>query len=847
MTDARLGRELTDLRNELREARETLDAIRTGDVDALVLGSPGEERVFALAGADRPYRLLVDAMHEGAATVSAGGTVLYANAGLGELVGRTVDLVVGTPAMELAASGDRAVLAELLAVGVGEHAEGEVELVGPEGAAIGVLLSVVAFELDGTLLRSLVATDLTARRRAEQELRDSEYFFRESQRAANIGSYRFNFVEDRWVSSEVLDRIFGIDERYPRTVGGWADLIHPDDRAAVARYLRDEVIGRRQPFRRKYRIVRRNDGETRWVSGLGEVMLDPDGNVAGLTGTIMDVTERTIAESERKRLFAAIENSAEAVVITNLAAEIEYVDPAFERITGYSRDDVLGSNPRILQSGAHGPEFYAGMWEALTGGRSFTAPFTNRRKDGTLYQEESVISPILDESGSITSYVAVKRDVTRELEAEANQQRLARGRALIASTLAEVRAGPTPEATGEAICRHIVGMAGITTAAIYYFDVRGQAVPLAFVRADGKPVGRRPLPAHRSRTLPERSAEGPWVETWVHRPWHPLEKTFSELGVTALAIAPIRDAGQLFGFASISTDAQRGDVKLAQDLAALLEFAGFAGALVGSAVAGLTELRGARARIEQTIRYKAFRPVFQPIVEIRSGAHVGYEALTRFTDGRRPDLVFAEARTAGLEAELELATLAAAVGAAAALPRTAWLSLNVSPALAVADRRLGRLLRGAGRPIVLEITEHAPVEDYDALRAAVARIRPKVRIAVDDAGAGVANLNHIAELRPAFVKLDVSLIRGIDADRTRQALIVGLLRFADESGATAVAEGVESQEELAMLRELGVRLAQGYLLAHPAPVAEWVSPDAAEMGSCRHGPPRKTTGNAAKP
>ncbi len=300
---------------------------------------------------------------------------------------------------------------------------------------------------------------------------------------------------------------------------------------------------------------------------------------------------------------------------------------------------------------------------------------------------------------------------------------------------------------------------------------------------------------------------------------------FGELGVTALAIAPVRDAGRPIALIQITTDAEHGEVKLADDLAALLEFAGFAGALVGPAVADLTEASGARTRIEQTIRYKAFRPVFQPIVEIQTGAHVGYEALTRFTDNRGPDLVFAEARLAGLEAELELATLAVAIAAAAALPRTAWLSLNVSPALAVEGRRLGRVLRVADRPIVLEITEHLPVEDYDALRAAIARIRPKVRIAVDDAGAGVANLSHIAELRPSFVKLDVSLIRGIEADRTRQALIIGLLRFAAESGATAIAEGLETQEELAMLRELGLRLAQGFVLARPAPVEEWVTRD----------------------
>jgi diguanylate cyclase (GGDEF)-like protein len=195
----------------------------------------------------------------------------------------------------------------------------------------------------------------------------------------------------------------------------------------------------------------------------------------------------------------------------------------------------------------------------------------------------------------------------------------------------------------------------------------------------------------------------------------------------------------------------------------------------------------------------------------------------RFSSGTAPDLVFADARTAGLEAELELATLAASISAAAALPQGAWLSLNVSPNLVTADEGLGELLRRSNRPVVLEVTEHVAIPDYAALRAAIGRLRPEVRVAVDDAGSGVANFSHIVELRPAFVKLDVGLIRGVDTDLTRQALVVGLLRFASESASQTIAEGVETEGELATLRKLGVPLVQGYLVGRPAPVAEWVA------------------------
>ncbi len=235
----------------------------------------------------------------------------------------------------------------------------------------------------------------------------------------------------------------------------------------------------------------------------------------------------------------------------------------------------------------------------------------------------------------------------------------------------------------------------------------------------------------------------------------------------------------------------------------------------------LLEVSLVRSRISEVLREAAFHPVFQPVVDLVTGERVGYEALTRFTDGTAPDITFADARSAGLEAELELATLGAAIEAARTLPRDAWLSLNVSPALLAGSRRLARSLGEADRPVVLEVTEHVAVEDYATLRAAVKRLRPPVRVAVDDAGSGVANFGHIVELRPAFVKLDIGLVRGIDADLTRQALIVGLLHFASESASQTIAEGVETEAELATLRRLGVPFAQGYLLARPAPAETW--------------------------
>jgi EAL domain-containing protein (putative c-di-GMP-specific phosphodiesterase class I) len=209
-------------------------------------------------------------------------------------------------------------------------------------------------------------------------------------------------------------------------------------------------------------------------------------------------------------------------------------------------------------------------------------------------------------------------------------------------------------------------------------------------------------------------------------------------------------------------------------------------------------------------------------VDLASRDVVGYEALTRFDSGQRPDLCFADAWSVGLGPELELATLGAAVGAAKGLRSGVFLDLNASPRLLAHAGQLRDVLHAAGRPLVLEITEHETVEDYDRLRDAIRTLGRDVRVAVDDAGAGVANFGHIIDLRPDFVKLDISLVRRVNSNLGRQAMVVGMRHFSRTAGCRLIAEGVETPEEADTLTSLGVEFGQGYLFGRPEPIDAWV-------------------------
>jgi EAL domain-containing protein (putative c-di-GMP-specific phosphodiesterase class I)/DNA-binding NarL/FixJ family response regulator len=249
--------------------------------------------------------------------------------------------------------------------------------------------------------------------------------------------------------------------------------------------------------------------------------------------------------------------------------------------------------------------------------------------------------------------------------------------------------------------------------------------------------------------------------------------------------------------------------------------------------AELGERSQQEAQISAVLRARAITPYYQPVVDLRTDRVVGVEALARFPGEpvRPPNVWFAEAELVGLSVELQLLAIERSLPALADLPPEVFLAVNVTPEVVLdSGRRLLRMAESVLSRVVLELTEHVPVEDYDALTTAAAPLRQAgARLAVDDTGAGYAGLQHLIALEPEVVKLDLSLTRGIDRDPARRALASALVRFGRDTGANVVAEGVETQAELGALRDLGVPWAQGYLIARPQPLTE-------ALAACRRPP-----------
>lgn len=259
-----------------------------------------------------------------------------------------------------------------------------------------------------------------------------------------------------------------------------------------------------------------------------------------------------------------------------------------------------------------------------------------------------------------------------------------------------------------------------------------------------------------------------------------------------------------------------------RDLATMRTFAELAAFEIAQDRDRQTVREAAIARIEAAIA-EGRSCVYQPIWHLPERRPIGFEALARFAcePRRGPDQWFAEAAGVGLGPELELAAIETAVHGLSSLPAPLYLAVNASPATVV-DPRLARLFeRLPAERLVLEITEHDAIADVKEINAALAPLRArKMRLAVDDAGAGYSGLQQILCLKPDLIKLDRALIHDIHCDPAKRSLAVALASFARATNSQLIAEGVETEAELEMLRAAGIENIQGYLLGRPMPLAD---------------------------
>ncbi|WP_162559971.1 PAS domain S-box protein [Methylotetracoccus oryzae] len=278
----------------------------------------------------------------------------------------------------------------------------------------------------GTVWHGLV-DDVTERKTSELELRQ----FRSLAEEATYGVAIADMETRLTYVNEAFARMHGWDRS--ALVGCPLLVLHSDEQRPRVLAL-VEQLHREGSFVGEEVWHRRLDGSVFPTMMNAWVSADTTGQPQFYAAITVDITERKATEEQLSKLSQAVEQSPESIVITNLQAEIEYVNEAFLRVTGYTREEVIGQNPRILRSGQTAPDTHAALWRALTEGRVWSGEFSNRRKDGTAYVEAAIVAPIRQPDGRITHYLAVKQDIT---ESKLAQEELAGYRQRLESLVEE--------------------------------------------------------------------------------------------------------------------------------------------------------------------------------------------------------------------------------------------------------------------------------------------------------------------------------------------------------------------------------------------------------------------------
>ncbi|MHA2425544.1 MAG: PAS domain S-box protein [Candidatus Thorarchaeota archaeon] len=384
-----------------------------------------ERRQFrtALMRSEKRHRDLITNLPEGVASVDLNEHFMFVNRAFSDLIGYSQEELLEMSASDIIDPTEKQVLALQTQQRIkGESSSYEIGMIRKDGKKITVRISAVPQkDVDGEVFGTIaVISDVTARNLAEAALAKSESQFRAAFDQAAVGVAIAAPDGTLLRTNQALEKILGYSPGEMEGINAF-DIANPDERNRIMTLNREILAGVRKSYQLETQFNSR-DGSQVWGRLVVSIPPQVEGFDLFAIGIFEDITERKQAEEEIRKLTRAIEQSPASVVITDVEGTIEYVNPAFAKLTYYGSDEAVGQNPRILKTEMTPDETHIQLWETITSGKTWNGVFANKKKNGEIYWEDAYISPIFDNDNTITHYVAVKVDITQQREAQEQLQ-----------------------------------------------------------------------------------------------------------------------------------------------------------------------------------------------------------------------------------------------------------------------------------------------------------------------------------------------------------------------------------------------------------------------------------------
>jgi diguanylate cyclase (GGDEF)-like protein/PAS domain S-box-containing protein len=765
----------------------------------------------------RPYTQFLATLPVAALLHGPDGTLRYANAAAAALLDIPAGATTGSAYRPL---GD---------------APGEFEVVRRDGTIATLAADVSAITLGDGAYRLSILRDVGAARASERR-------FAVSQRFANIGTWEWDIRSGELYWSDRIGPLFGYPEgELETTYENFLAAVHRDDRDRVVSAI-DACIAGDADYDMEHRVVW-PDGSLHWMHERGDVVRDAAGRPQRMLGVVQDVTLRKTAELRLQLVAKVIENTPEAVVITDADQRIISTNPAFTGTTGYSAAEAVGQRPSMLSSGRHDAAFYREMWERLRRDGQWQGEIWNRRKNGDIYPEWLNINAIRDDDGTVTNYAAIFSDLSTQEHVRKRLHHLAYYDVLTDLANRELFLDRLHSAL--ALARRDCTGVGLMFLDLDRFKTINDSL--------GHPVGDGLLQAVAARlTAAVRETDtvarlgGDEFTVIVDDVSSPEALAHVAEAVLTRLREPIVVAGHdLFITSSIGLAVYPGDGETPDLLVKHADVAMYRAKELGRNnyqfyTREMSERSGQRLLLENELRkavdagYAEFHLLYQPQVAVGSGSVVGVEALLRWENGRLgrvpPDRFIGVAEDTGLIGALGGWVLRTAL---AQLRRWLDSGLELRMAINVSGRQLNDPgfvdsvaagLAELGLPpgrVELELTESVLMGNAAATIATIAALhRLGVRFAVDDFGTGYSSLAYLKRFQIDQLKIDKSFVDDITVDENDATIAATIVAMGHRLGLEVVAEGVETAAQYQFLAGQGCDCVQGYLFSRPLSPAD---------------------------